>query len=175
MLGDCFGTYTYTDISSGFFEAAQDRFQEYEERIIYSTYDMEVPPAVQGFIEGTYDVVVAAHVLHATDKLEDMMRGVRALLKPGGHVIIQELITNDRLHLSLGMSGLPGWWVGAETGRPWGPALNLLQWDDLLRKCGFSGIDTTALYGENFQFGSQVFSAQAMDDRVELLRSPVTN
>lgn len=82
-----FSSYTYTDISSGFFEAAQNRFQDFESRMVYKTFDMERSPISQGFIEGSYDVILASNVLHATDKLEEMMTHVRQLLKPGGYLV----------------------------------------------------------------------------------------
>ncbi|KAH8162417.1 hypothetical protein CIB48_g5830 [Xylaria polymorpha] len=173
-LGDMFSSYTYTDISSGFFDAAQERFKEFESRMIYNTFDMEHPPASQGFVEGSYDLVLASNVLHATDKLEDMMRHIRRLLRPGGYLIALELTGNNALRVGLPMGTLPGWWVGAETGRPWGPTVTLSQWDALLRKCGFGGVDTSTPLPHKL-YVSAVFAAQAVDDRVSLLRSPLTS
>ncbi len=172
-LGDYFSTYTYTDVSGGFFDAAQERFKDYSDRMIYKTYNMEKTPAQQDFVEGSYDLVLASYVLHATNTLQATLANIRALLKPGGYAIIQELTSNDVLRISLPMAGLPGWWAGADNGRPWGPALGLSQWDALLRECGFSGIDSVtprnhALYPD------AVFVTQALDDRVSLLRSPLT-
>ncbi|KAI0102477.1 putative equisetin synthetase [Nemania sp. FL0031] len=171
-LGDMFSSYTYTDISSGFFEAAQERFKEFENRMIYSTFDMERSPSSQGFVEGSYDLVLASNVLHATDKLEEMMTHARQLLKPGGYLIALELTSNDTMRVGLPMGSLPGWWVGAETGRPWGPTVTLSQWDALLRKCGFGGVDTSTPLLHKLHV-STVFAAQAVDERVNMLRSPL--
>ncbi|CAO2648218.1 Nn.00g074850.m01.CDS01 [Neocucurbitaria sp. VM-36] len=173
-LGDMFSSYTYTDISSGFFEAAQQLFIQYEDRMLYRTYNMERDPASQGFVEGTYDLILASNVMHATDKLEEMMTNARRLLKPGGYIIALELTNNDSLRVGLPMGSLPGWWVGAETGRPHGPTVTLPQWDALLRKCGFAGIDTSTPTEYRLQ-ASIIFAAQAVDDRVSLLRSPLTS
>ncbi|PVI02593.1 putative equisetin synthetase [Periconia macrospinosa] len=173
-LGDMFSSYTYTDISSGFFEAAQELFKEYQDRMVYRTYNMEHDPESQGFEPGYYDLILASNVMHATDKLEDMMTNARRLLKPGGYIIALELTNNDSLRVGLPMGSLPGWWVGAETGRPHGPTVTLPQWDALLRKCGFAGIDTCTPTEHQLQ-GSIVFAAQAVDDRVSLLRSPLTS
>ena len=52
-LGDAFETYTYTDVSDQLFELAQDRLQKYSARMVFSKYDMERPPADQGYAEGT--------------------------------------------------------------------------------------------------------------------------
>ncbi|EAW07624.1 putative equisetin synthetase [Aspergillus clavatus NRRL 1] len=173
-LGDMFSSYTYTDISSGFFEAAQERFKDFESRMVYKTFDMERPPASQGFIEGSYDVILASNVLHATDKLEEMMTHVRQLLKPGGYLVCLELTGNDTMRVGLPMGSLPGWWVGAENGRPWGPTVTLPQWDTLLRKCGFGGIDTSTPLLHRLHV-STVFAAQAVDDRITMLRAPLAS
>jgi SAM-dependent methyltransferase len=57
-----FSDYTFTDISPSFFEAAKERFKEFQEQIIFSTLDIERPPTEQGFESGTYDLVIASNV-----------------------------------------------------------------------------------------------------------------
>lgn len=171
-MGTDFSSYTYTDISSGFFEAAQDRFKDFAGRMVFKTFDMEQDPASQGFVEGSYDIVLASNVLHATDKLDLMMGHVRRLLKPGGWLMNLELNSNDNLRVGLPMGTLPGWWVGVGNGRDHGPALTLPQWDRLLRKAGFSGVETNTPDLHKL-YVSTVFAAQAVDDRVALLRSPL--
>ncbi|CAG7565352.1 unnamed protein product, partial [Fusarium equiseti] len=171
-LGSAFSTYTYTDVSGGFFDMAQDRFKDYADRMIFKTFDMNISPASQGFTEGAYDLVIASNVLHATLELEDMMKHVRSFLKPGGFLIILETVNNDCLRVGLPMGSLPGWWLGAGHGRRWGPTLTLPQWDSLLSKCGFGGIDTTTPPVHKILPG-HVFCAQALDERIEILRSPM--
>ncbi|KAF4454157.1 putative polyketide synthase [Fusarium austroafricanum] len=173
-LGSAFSTYTYTDVSGAFFDTAQDRFKEYADRMIFKTFDMNISAESQGFTEGSYDLVIASNVLHATLELEDMMKHVRSFLKPGGFLIILETVNNDCLRVGLPMGSLPGWWLGAEHGRRWGPTLTLPQWDSLLWKCGFSGIDTTTPPIHRILPG-HVFCAQALDERVEILRSPLNH
>lgn len=142
--------------------------------MIFKTFDMNISPGSQGFTEGTYDLVIASNVLHATLELEDMMKHVRSFLKPGGFLIILETVNNDCLRVGLPMGSLPGWWLGAEHGRRWGPTLTLPQWDSLLWKCGFGGIDTTTPPVHKILPG-HVFCAQALDERVEILRSPLSH
>ncbi|KAK4176933.1 Nonribosomal peptide synthetase 14 [Triangularia setosa] len=171
-IGSAFSTYTYTDISSAFFEAAEERFKEYADRMVFKTLDMERDPLDQGFIRGSYDLIIASNVLHATDKLKEMMTNVRTLLKPGGYLVNLEVVNNDPLRNGLPMGGLPGWWIGAESGRPWGPTLTLSQWDDLVTTCGFTGIETaTPDYDELHPFS--VWAAMAADDRINILREPL--
>lgn len=54
-------SYTYTDISPGFFDAAQERFKEYE-AIEYRVLDISKDPVQQGFEAEKYDLVVACNV-----------------------------------------------------------------------------------------------------------------
>lgn len=140
--------------------------------MIFKTFDMEKSVAAQGYMENSYDMIVASNVLHATKLLEETMKNTRRLLKPGGHLLLLEVVNNEPLRNGLPMGGLPGWWIGADSGRPWGPTLSLLEWDSLLRKTGFSGIDTaTPDYDIIHPFS--VFATQAVDDRIKLLRKPL--
>ena len=74
--------YTYTDISSGFFEAAQDEFAEWKALFEYKVLDVERDPAAQGLLEASYDVVLAFQVLHATADLDAVLANCRKMLKP---------------------------------------------------------------------------------------------
>ena len=53
--------YTFTDISSGFFVAAQKRFKEYD-GIEYKVLDISKNPVAQGFNPGEYDLIIASNV-----------------------------------------------------------------------------------------------------------------
>ncbi len=55
-------SYTFTDISSGFFEKANQRFKKYSDHMVYATLDIEQDPLEQGFQGGEYDVVLAVNV-----------------------------------------------------------------------------------------------------------------
>ena len=77
-----FSSYTFTDISAGFFEKARVRFKEYGNALEYKTLNIEKEPESQGFL-ADYDVVIAANVLHATSCMDKTMQHVKALLRPG--------------------------------------------------------------------------------------------
>ena len=53
--------YTFTDISSGFFVQAKERFKEYE-GIEYRALDVSRNPLEQGFTAGEYDLIIASNV-----------------------------------------------------------------------------------------------------------------
>lgn len=56
-----FSQYTFTDISAGFFQSAEERFKDWS-GITYKTLDIEKDPVEQGFELGHYDLVIASNV-----------------------------------------------------------------------------------------------------------------
>jgi hybrid polyketide synthase/nonribosomal peptide synthetase ACE1 len=66
-IGNTFSSYTYTDISSGYFEKAAEAFSDWKDKMIFKSFDTERTPESQDFQEGTYDLIVASKVLHATE------------------------------------------------------------------------------------------------------------
>ncbi len=131
--------YTYTDISSGFFERARERFGRWTHQMDFKTLDISRDPLTQGYAPASFDTIVASLVLHATPLMEATMTHVRKLLKPGGRLILIELT-----ELSTGQNAvfgtLEGWWM-AEDGRQGGPLLTVPEWDEVLKRTGFSGTD----------------------------------
>ncbi|PGH17239.1 hypothetical protein AJ80_04881 [Polytolypa hystricis UAMH7299] len=172
-LGKAFTSYTFTDISAGFFEAAEERFKEYSDRMIFKTFDMEKDITEQGYVEGSYDMILASNVLHAGPDLDLIMSNVRRLVKPGGWLVNMEAATYfPSLRNGFSMAGLPGWWCGADRGRPWGPTISVEEWDRLYRRTGWSGVDTWVPHMDALHHFT-VMATQAIDDRVKLLREPL--
>ena len=93
-----FGHYEYTDISSGFFERARERLNDWGELIGYSKLDIEQDPVLQGFEAESYDLIIASEVLHATTQIQRTMENVRKLIKPGGKLVIVETTTLTMFH-----------------------------------------------------------------------------
>ncbi|KAJ3534043.1 hypothetical protein NM208_g7715 [Fusarium decemcellulare] len=172
-LGGAFSSYTYTDISSGFFEKAEEKFADHRSRMIFKVCDIEKNPADQGYVEGSYDLVVASLVLHATRNLEETMKNARKLLKPGGRLLMVELTDNDPMRFGFIFGGLPGWWLGYDDGRKLSPCVGADVWDDLMRKTGFSSIESHTPHNSTFPLPLAVITCQAIDDKVEFLRDPL--
>ncbi|KAF2490386.1 reducing type I polyketide synthase [Lophium mytilinum] len=124
-----YSNYFYTDISPAFFEAAGARF------IQYPNIDH------QGLDCGTFDIVVAANVLHATPDINFTLKNVRKLLKPGGLLVLYEPTKPEIMRPAFIMGLLPGWWLSSEDYRPWGPTMTSASWDKILRDNFFSGVD----------------------------------
>ncbi|KAK4173467.1 putative polyketide synthase [Triangularia setosa] len=134
------GSYDFTDVSCGFFEAAKEKFRDWNSVVKYKKLDIEQDPVKQGFEEGTYDVVIACQVLHATKSMNHTMANVRRLLKPGGKLFLMET-TQDPVDLQFVFGFLPGWWLSEEEERKYSPSLTIPMWDRVLNRTGFSGID----------------------------------
>jgi SAM-dependent methyltransferase len=57
-----FLSYTFTDISSGVFVNVAEKLKEWESYLTFQTLNIEEDPEGQGFVTGTYDVIVAVNV-----------------------------------------------------------------------------------------------------------------
>lgn len=142
-LGTRFSRYDYTDISSSFSEQVQSRFAQpiHVARMNYGVLDIEKDPEDQGYLPNSYDVVVAAWVLHATRNLANTISNVRKLLKAGGKLILLEITEPGLLRNGFAFGTLPGWWLSVEPERAWSPCLSETEWNSVLAENGFGGVD----------------------------------
>ncbi|KAL0930356.1 polyketide synthase [Colletotrichum truncatum] len=134
-----YSEYTYTDISAGFFSAAQERFKDYP-NMSFKALDISKDPLEQGFEPASYDLILAANVLHATPSLHETLSNVRKILHSEGRLYMEEL-SYDTLPMNFIMGVLPGWWLGAQDGRPDQPHVAPERWDMELKKAGFNGLE----------------------------------
>ncbi|KAH8660627.1 putative polyketide synthase [Xylariales sp. PMI_506] len=130
--------YTITDVSAGFVNQAKERFSQYQ-NLKFAVCDVAVDPLEQGFEAASYDLIVAANVLHATPNLIETLSNCRKLLKPDGQLFMQEFSSNTR-YADLIMGLFDGWWAGVEDGRIERPVIPEEEWDVKLRQSGFDGI-----------------------------------
>ncbi|EFQ36744.1 beta-ketoacyl synthase domain-containing protein [Colletotrichum graminicola M1.001] len=165
-----FNSYTFTDISPTFFDKAREAFHQHKDRMDFRKLDITQDPA--SFTPHSYDLVVASSVLHATPRLVETMTNVRSLLKPGGHVIVVEATFKEYLRTSYIFGLFPDWWAGYEDGRILDPFVSYDEWDSILKRAGFSGIESRTSDHESWVFQNSLFSARAMDPKMERLESP---
>lgn len=174
-LGGAFKTYTFTDVSAGFFSMAKTKFQDQPgaDRMKFKTLDVEKSVTDQGFEEGFYDVVVASNVIHATKDVSVALSNARRLLKPGGYLLLLE-VTSSPLIVPFLMGVIPGWWLHDDEYRhgTHSPLMDEKTWDIVLKKTGFSGVD----YGfqdmrDAAKHISSVMVAQATDEPWQLFCS----
>ena len=138
-------TYAFTDISPFFRDAAERRFAAWPS-VRFATLDIEMDPEPQGFDPHSFDLIVAADVLHATKDLDTTLAHVRGLLAEGGLLALMETTRRSRwLNLVFGL--LDGWWRFADQHRHSdGPMIAADRWSGVLEANGFS--DVTSLFGD---------------------------
>ncbi|PHH92953.1 hypothetical protein CDD83_3111 [Cordyceps sp. RAO-2017] len=174
-VGYDFSSYTFTDISSSFFENAAEAFAQWGDSVVFKTYNAEIDPLQQGFQAGAYDVVIAFMVIHACARLDEAMRNLRKLLKPGGLLILGEGAAGGAMQAGAGFifGPLPGWWRGVDEGRTLSPLVDVSDWESILKRTGFSGIDTMSPSSLFDVFGITLIVSTAVDQRVDFIRNPV--
>lgn len=170
-LDNAFGSYCYTDISTGFFNEAKETFRAHEAKMTFKALDIEKDMVEQGFEEQSYDLLIANLVVHATKNLEHTMRNLRRLVKPGGYLLLLEITDNNPLRFGLIFGGLPGWWLGHEDGRTLSPCVDIPAWNEVMRKTGFAGVDSATRHVETCPLS--VMITQAVDDRIRYMREPL--
>ncbi|CAI7659405.1 unnamed protein product [Penicillium glandicola] len=173
-IGSSYHSYTFTDISPGFFEEAKQQFSDHNDHFVYQVLNVEQDPSEQGFEDNSYDLIIAANVLHATRSMKGTMTNVRRLLKPGGYLGLMEVTNTNTIGISFCVGGFEGWWAGEDDGRVWGPMLNASNWEHILQDTGFGGIETMTTLGDSRLSAYSVFISQAVDDRMKILRQPLS-
>lgn len=134
-----FGSYCFTDISTGWFEKAQELFKPWQGRIDYKKLNIEEDVFEQGFEAQSFDIIAASNVLHATKRMDVTLANCFKLLKPGGKLVVGEL-TYSQDCIGLAFGTLPGWWL-SEDGRKGGPLMTQAEWHHRLQSSGYSGLD----------------------------------
>ncbi|WP_440119139.1 SDR family NAD(P)-dependent oxidoreductase [Paenibacillus sp. QZ-Y1] len=133
--------YAYTDVSQAFLLHGEQKYGAGRPFMNYRMFDVRHAPSAQQIGAGSYDVVIAANVLHATPDLRTTLRNVKALLKQGGLLLINEISSNSLFtHLTFGL--LDGWWLyeDPELRLPDCPGVAPHMWEQLLLEAGFYSV-----------------------------------
>ena len=175
-LGDNFTSYTCTDITSTRFDDVRSLFVDAQtDKMTFKTLDLEQSPTDQGFVAGYYDIIVASNVLHDTPELEEMLKQVRSLLRPGGYLAFLEPTKGESLNLALGSCLRPGWFAGIEEGRQHSPLAAQKTWDSALREAGFTGIDTSTSEENLFAVPFSVMCSRATTREMDIVQDPLVH
>ncbi len=133
--------YHFTDIGRSFVIGAQrEAAGRRDHAMRFGVLDISRPPEPQGFSAGSYDVVLAFNVLHATRSVRESLANARTLLAPGGLLVLQESVRPCRwVDFIWGLTD--GWWAFEdEDVRRQSPLLTLDGWVESLREAGFDSI-----------------------------------
>ena len=101
---------------------------------------IDVDPVQQGFEADSYDVIIAVNISYAIRSLENTMRKARKLLKSDRRAILIEP-TRERITGSTIFGTLPTLWAEQEECRQSGAPLTEQEWETMLLKTGFSGLE----------------------------------
>jgi acyl transferase domain-containing protein/SAM-dependent methyltransferase len=156
------GTYYFTDVSDLFLSRAAEQFGEYG-GLSLGLLDAGADPLAQGYVPGSYDLIVAANVVHAVSDIPETLARLRSLLAQGGLLLLVEVTTYlDWFDVSTAL--LEGWDRQGDALRPDHPMLSAATWEATLREAGF--VHAASFPGE----GSP---AEAMAQHVILAQAPL--
>ncbi|KTT63179.1 hypothetical protein NS383_20995, partial [Pseudomonas oryzihabitans] len=134
-------SYAYTDLSRAFLMHAREAYGAGRPYLDYRLLDIERDLAAQGLELGSYDLVIAANVLHATANIRQVLRHVKSALKGDGWLLLNELSQASLFsHLTFGL--LEGWWRYQDEAlrMPGTPGLSSDSWRRVLEGEGYQAV-----------------------------------
>ena len=152
--------YRYTDLSKAFLLHAEEKYGKDAPYLKYGILDAERGLAEQGIEVGSYDVVIAANVLHATKNIRETTRNAKAALKKNGLLLLNEMNGKSLFtHLTFGL--LDGWWTyeGEALRLEGSPGLSPESWRRVLEQEGFRGVSFPAAAAH--ELGLQIIMAES--------------
>ena len=99
--------YLFTDVSPFFVNEARERFADFP-WVGFGLFDLNRPLTDQGHVPNSFDVVVAANVLHNAVDVDTALARVRELLAPQGHLLFIETTLERDPALLVSMEFLEG-------------------------------------------------------------------
>jgi acyl transferase domain-containing protein/NADPH:quinone reductase-like Zn-dependent oxidoreductase/NAD(P)-dependent dehydrogenase (short-subunit alcohol dehydrogenase family)/SAM-dependent methyltransferase len=137
MLKDAPVAYCFTDIGQSMVERARQAFVAHG-FMSFRRFDIEGDAGAQGFEPESFDIIIAANVVHATADLRRTLGQLNGLLAPGGALFLLEVTGFERwIDLTFGLT--EGWWRFTDRDlRPRYPLLSREQWRAVLESCGFA-------------------------------------
>jgi acyl transferase domain-containing protein/NADPH:quinone reductase-like Zn-dependent oxidoreductase/acyl carrier protein/SAM-dependent methyltransferase len=137
-------TYTFTDISAGFFPGAMQKLAAFPE-VECKIFDLEKPGTEQGLAPGSFDFIIGTNVLHAVGDVRATLGHLHELLAPGGTLVFMDTAT-PLLWTETVFGLTSGWWRFTDRElRPEQPLLERAQWERALKQTGFA--EVTSLPG----------------------------
>ncbi|MEX1830106.1 SDR family NAD(P)-dependent oxidoreductase, partial [Luteibacter sp. CQ10] len=139
-------SYVFSDLSPAFLRRAQRALADRYPYVGFHVLDIEGDLATQDVAAGTYDVVIAANVLHNTRDIAFTLRQVRELLAPGGTLLLAEY-TEAKTWLLFSGGLLHGTWQFEDGAKRLDDfcLLGVPQWRHELAEAGFVAVSAFGL------------------------------
>ena len=133
-------TLTYTDISRVFFKDAREKLRT-GPNVEFKVLDIEKDPLAQSFTPASFDVVLGSNVVHATKNVRNTLLNVKAVLRPGGYLLLCEYVTHV-MPLDIVFGCLGGWWAfkGNDPYREKHAIMTPHTWSHVLQTSGFDQV-----------------------------------
>jgi acyl transferase domain-containing protein/acyl carrier protein len=129
--------YVFTDISKHFLATAAQKFAAFP-FVRYQTHDIDQAGVPAGHEPHSFDLVIAANVLHATKSLRQTIARVRDLMAPRSFLLLLEAARSERL-ADITLGTIEGWWKFEDLDvRKSSVLIGPDQWQKLLSESGFS-------------------------------------
>ncbi|WP_028648005.1 non-ribosomal peptide synthetase [Nocardiopsis sp. CNT312] len=162
--------YRFTDLSPFFLTEARERFADFP-WVSFGLYDLDRDPREQGQAPNSFDVIVAANVLHNAVDADTALARMRELLVPGGHLLFIEttLERDPALLVSMEfMEGLDGGHRDARTETDQ-TFLTRDQWEAALERAGATAPLVLPEPGDALsRTGQSLYLARVKTDRVPI-------
>jgi polyketide synthase PksM/rhizoxin synthesis polyketide synthase/nonribosomal peptide synthetase RhiB len=138
--------YTYTDVSRAFALHGERTFGARYPFVRFGVLDLGREPEEQGYAARTFDVVLAANVVHVTSDLATSCARLNRLLAPGGSLVLYEMTAvPDFVTATFGL--LDGWWAFTDERLAHAPLLDAPGWSRVLRTAGFGAVELQGIGG----------------------------
>ena len=155
------GGYVFTDLSPAFFGAARARFAS-DPFVTYRTFDLEKDIAPQGYAARSFDIVIAANVVHATRSVPESLSRLNTLLTPGGLLLLLEITQSfGWVDLTFGLTD--GWWRFDDAVRQGQPLLTGREWRAALTQAAFRQSALVPQLDDDREPGQAVILAKSGD------------
>ncbi|MCC6557952.1 MAG: amino acid adenylation domain-containing protein, partial [Polyangiaceae bacterium] len=134
--------YHFTDIGKVFVDDARAEAARrgLDDLMTFGLLDASRDPRAQGHEPGSFDLVVAFNVVHATPDVRRTLLHLISLLAPGGAVALVEMVRSRRWDL-LTWGLAEGWWYFDDDLRRGSPLLGVGAWEDLFRGEGMERVE----------------------------------
>jgi SAM-dependent methyltransferase/acyl carrier protein len=130
-------SYHFTDISEVFLQKASARFSQYR-FVRYGILDIENDENLRGHLQ-SYDLVIAANVIHATRDLHATLARLKSLVASDGTVILLETTQNFAWH-EITTALIEGWQKSEDQLRAGLALISSGEWIAALQKAGFATV-----------------------------------
>jgi acyl transferase domain-containing protein len=128
--------YLFTDVSQQFLDRARERFAAFP-FVDYDILNLENPLFGRDALLESFDIIIAANVVHATRDIQNTLDALRHFLKPQGLLLLLEVVQPQRIgDLTVGLT--EGWWAFTDHElRPDYPLISRTAWTTVLNEAGF--------------------------------------